>query len=77
VSTFGKDPHRHCIAGPDRCLRRSGREDLDIAVGQPILVMRQVIVDSAGKPLLSSTVQYVGDRYRLRTSFSRSRKTGR
>jgi DNA-binding GntR family transcriptional regulator len=49
---------------------------LDIDPGQPILVMRQAIVDTAGKPMLSSTVQYVGDRYRLRTSFSRSRKTG-
>ena len=49
---------------------------LDIAIGQPILVMRQIIVDAAGKRVLSSTVQYVGDRYRLRTSFSRSRKTG-
>lgn len=48
---------------------------LGIPVAQPILVMRQVIVDTAGKPLLSSTVQYVGDRYRLRTSFSRARKT--
>jgi DNA-binding GntR family transcriptional regulator len=48
---------------------------LGIEVGKPILVMRQIIVDAAGRPLLSSTVQYVGDRYRLRTSFSRSRKT--
>ena len=49
---------------------------LDIEAGKPILVMRQMIVDTAGRPMLSSTVQYVGDRYRLRTSFSRSRKTG-
>jgi GntR family transcriptional regulator len=47
---------------------------LDIEQGKPILVMRQTIMDGAGKPVLSSTVQYVGDRYRLRTSFSRSRK---
>ena len=47
---------------------------LGIDVGKPILVMRQNIVDTAGRPLLCSTVQYVGDRYRLRTSFSRSRK---
>jgi DNA-binding GntR family transcriptional regulator len=49
---------------------------LDIEVGKPILVMRQSIMDGAGKPVLSSVVQYVGDRYRLRTSFSRSRKPG-
>ena len=46
---------------------------LGIEVGKPILVMRQTVVDSAGRRLLSSTLQYVGDRYRLRTSFSRSR----
>jgi GntR family transcriptional regulator len=48
---------------------------LDIEIGKPILKMRQLIADSTGRPVLSSTVQYVGDRYRLRTSFSRSRKT--
>lgn len=47
---------------------------LGIDAGKPTLVMRQIIVDAAGRPMLSSTVQYVGDRYRLRTSFSRSRK---
>jgi DNA-binding GntR family transcriptional regulator len=47
---------------------------LGIELGKPILVMQQIIVDAAGRPLLSSTLQYVGDRYRLRTSFSRSRK---
>jgi GntR family transcriptional regulator len=45
---------------------------LDIDVGKSTLVMRQLIVDVAGRPLLSSTIRYAGDRYRLRTSFSRS-----
>jgi GntR family transcriptional regulator len=49
---------------------------LGIELGKPILVMQQVVVDGDDKPLLSSTIQYVGDRYRLRTSFSRSRKPG-
>lgn len=49
-------------------------QHLGIEIGKPILVMSQIIVDASGKKLLSSTVQYVGDRYRLRTSFSRSRK---
>jgi DNA-binding GntR family transcriptional regulator len=49
-------------------------QNLGIEVGKPTLVMRQIIVDAGGRRLLSSTVQYVGDRYRLRTSFSRSRK---
>ena len=51
---------------------------LDIDVGKSTLVMRQLIVDTAGRPLLSSTIRYAGDRYRLRTSFSRTgRATGR
>ena len=45
---------------------------LDIDVGKSTLVMRQLIVDAAGRPLLSSTIRYAGDRYRLRTSFSRT-----
>ena len=48
---------------------------LDIDVGKSTLVMRQLIVDTAGRPLLSSTIRYAGDRYRLRTSFSRTGKT--
>ena len=51
-------------------------QHLGVEPKTPILVMRQSIVDSAGRPLLSSTVRYVGDRYRLRTSFSRARKPG-
>ncbi|PZV35641.1 GntR family transcriptional regulator [Mesorhizobium kowhaii] len=51
---------------------------LDIDVGKSTLVMRQLIVDAAGRPLLSSTIRYAGDRYRLRTSFSRTgRSAGR
>ena len=45
---------------------------LDIDVGKSTLVMRQLIVDATGRPLLSSTIRYAGDRYRLRTSFSRT-----
>lgn len=46
---------------------------LEIEPGKPVLVLRQLIVDAAGRPLLSSTIRYAGDRYRLRTAFSRSR----
>ena len=45
---------------------------LSIDRGKPVLVMHQIIVDSADRPLFSSTIQYAGDRYRLRTYFSRS-----
>ncbi|GHH72586.1 transcriptional regulator [Streptomyces sulfonofaciens] len=44
---------------------------LDIASGTPVLEMRQIVRDPAQRPLLSSTIRYAGDRYRLRTSFAR------
>lgn len=44
---------------------------LDIEVGKPLLVMSQLVVDSAEKPLFASKIQYSGDRYRLRTVFAR------
>jgi GntR family transcriptional regulator len=46
--------------------------NLGIAVGTPMLFLRQVVVDSADRPIFTSLVRYAGDRYRLRTSFSRS-----
>ncbi|MDE1991381.1 MAG: GntR family transcriptional regulator [Rhizobiaceae bacterium] len=49
---------------------------LGIDVGMPILAMHQLIEDSAGRPLISSIIRYAGDRYRLRTSFSRTVKSG-
>jgi len=45
---------------------------LDLEPGKPVLVLTQVVVDSAERPVLSSVIQYSGDRYRLRTSFARS-----
>lgn len=45
---------------------------LGVAPGTPVLDMRQVVRDPLQRPLLSSTIRYAGDRYRLRTSFSRS-----
>jgi GntR family transcriptional regulator len=48
-------------------------ENLDLAVGKPVLVMRQLAVDRAEHPLFVSTITYAGDRYRLRTFFARSR----
>lgn len=45
---------------------------LGIEPGMPVLSMRQLIVDGAGTPVLATTVRYAGDRYRLRTSFTRN-----
>ncbi|MDB5524028.1 MAG: GntR family transcriptional regulator [Rhizobium sp.] len=44
---------------------------LGIEVGMPVLAMWQLIEDGNGRPVCSSTITYAGDRYRLRTSFSR------
>ncbi len=45
---------------------------LDLEPGRPILVLSQIVVDGADRPVFASTIQYRGDRYRLRTYFSRS-----
>lgn len=50
--------------------RAAGR--LDVAPGDPLLVMHQLAVGPDEEPLFVSTIQYAGDRYRLRTSFARS-----
>jgi DNA-binding GntR family transcriptional regulator len=47
-------------------------QHLGLEVGKPILVMTQVVVDAVDRPLFISTIQYSGDRYRLRTVFARS-----
>jgi DNA-binding GntR family transcriptional regulator len=46
--------------------------NLAIEPGKPVLVMHQVVVDSAEHPVFASTIRYAGDRYRLRTFFARS-----
>jgi DNA-binding GntR family transcriptional regulator len=45
---------------------------LEIEPGKPVLVMKQTALDSAERPLFSSTIRYAGDRYRLRTFFART-----
>jgi GntR family transcriptional regulator len=49
---------------------------LGIEIGMPVLAMRQLIEDGNGRPVCSSSITYAGDRYRLRTSFSRVGKPG-
>lgn len=47
-------------------------EHLGVVPGDPLLVMRQHAVGATQLPLFVSTIQYAGDRYRLRTSFARA-----
>jgi GntR family transcriptional regulator len=44
---------------------------LRIEVGDPLLIMWQLALGAQREPLFTSTIQYVGERYRLRTSFTR------
>ncbi|GAA1449158.1 GntR family transcriptional regulator [Leifsonia poae] len=48
---------------------------LDVEAGTPTLVMHQVVRGRGERPVLASTVQYAGDRYRLRTYFARHNRT--
>jgi GntR family transcriptional regulator len=45
---------------------------IGLEVGKPILVMNQVVRDEAGRPLFASTIEYSGERYRLRTVLTRA-----
>ncbi|MGG7508605.1 GntR family transcriptional regulator [Plantibacter sp. YIM 135249] len=45
---------------------------LGVAPNRPVLVMHQIVRDRGGRAILSSTIQYAGDRYRLRTFFARA-----
>lgn len=47
-------------------------DHLQLEIGKPVLVMRQLVFNGADRPLFSSVVRYRGDRYRLRTSFLRT-----
>jgi GntR family transcriptional regulator len=47
-------------------------ELLLLEAGKPLLVMRQIAFDELDRPLFTSTIRYVGDRYRLKTFFARS-----
>ena len=71
LSAAGLDLHR-----ADSTIEALSADDylsrgLEIALGKPVLVMHQVVVDSSERPVLSSTIRYAGERYRLRTFFSR------
>jgi GntR family transcriptional regulator len=49
--------------------------ELGLQPGTPTLVMHQVVRNRSERAVLASTVQYAGDRYRLRTYFSRHNRT--
>jgi GntR family transcriptional regulator len=50
---------------------------LELDEGDPVLAMRQMLADGAGRTVLITSIIYRGDRYRLHTTFARSHGTGR
>lgn len=50
----------------------SAAAHLGVTRGTPMLILHQLAVDDSGRPLFASTVNYAGERYRLRTSFARA-----
>jgi GntR family transcriptional regulator len=52
-------------------------EHLGCGLGKPLLVMNQVAHTHDGRAVALSTIEYVGDRYRLRTFFARNSSNGR
>ncbi|HEY8581394.1 MAG TPA: GntR family transcriptional regulator [Capillimicrobium sp.] len=47
-------------------------ELLELAVGQPLMVVTEVVLDDRDQPIALGRVAYRGDRYRLETTFVRS-----
>lgn len=45
--------------------------DLQMAPGDPVLVMEQLVTAADGRAVLASRIEYAGERYRLRTTFVR------
>lgn len=52
-------------------------QHLGYGIGKPLLVMNQVAHTKDGRAVALSTIEYVGDRYRLRTFFARNGAAGR
>jgi GntR family transcriptional regulator len=50
-------------------------DNLKVGIGKPILVMHQIVRNQADRRLFASSIQYVGERYRLRTYFARTNTT--
>lgn len=74
LAVSGVEPLRADATIEAKAAEASVAKELHIDVGDPVLSIRQVVVDSDERPLFVSTVIYAGDRYRLRTSFARSRR---
>jgi GntR family transcriptional regulator len=72
LAAAGLDLHRADSTIEAREADADLARDLEIESGKPVLVMRQLVVDRADRPILASVIRYAGDRYRLRTFFART-----
>jgi DNA-binding GntR family transcriptional regulator len=71
LSDAGIEPARADATLEAREADAAEAQHLRIPVGKPLLVMRQLAFDVSERRLFTSTIKYAGERYRLRTSFSR------
>lgn len=76
LAEAGIEPQRADSTMEAREADAAEAQHLRIAAGKPLLVMHQLAFDAADRPLFSSTIKYAGERYRLRTSFSRPQAFG-
>jgi len=76
LSAAGIEPARADATLEAREADAAEAQNLGIAVGKPLLVMRQLAFDLAERRLFTSTIKYAGERYRLRTSFTRTQGFG-
>ena len=76
LSEAGIEPARADATLEAREADAAEAQNLRIAVGKPLLVMRQIAFDIAERRLFTSTIKYAGERYRLRTSFTRTQGFG-
>lgn len=76
LAAAGIEPARADATLEARGADATEAEHLRIEVGKPLLVMRQLAFDASGRRLFTSTIKYAGERYRLRTSFSRPQAFG-
>lgn len=72
LAHVGLDPQRADSTIEARGADAELAAHLRVQPGTPVLVMHQLVVDGDERPVLSSTIRYAGDRYRLRTFFARA-----
>lgn len=77
LDTAGHSPERADSTIEAREADERAAQHLGYGIGKPLLVMNQVAHTKDGRAVALSTIEYVGDRYRLRTFFARNGAAGR